>query len=246
MLGMMQSRPLLISSLLDYAASWHGQREIVSRDVEGSLHRTNWSGIADRAKRVASVLDSLGVTSGERVATLAWNGYRHLELYFGVSSSQRVLHTVNPRLFSEQIRYIIHHGETPTSSSIRCLLPSSSSWHPICPWVRGWVAMCDRAGMPIVKVENLLCYEDLLSAASPDYHWPVFDENHAASLCYTSGTTGNPKGVLYSHRSTILHSFAACAGDFASIHRSRFNLSRSAAVPCKCLGRPVRCCHVRC
>ena len=213
MLGMMQSRPLLISSLLDYAASWHGQREIVSRDVEGSLHRTNWSGIADRAKRVASVLDSLGVTSGERVATLAWNGYRHLELYFGVSSSQRVLHTVNPRLFSEQIRYIIHHGENayvffdPVFASLVEQLASNL------PLVRGWVAMCDRAGMPIVKVENLLCYEDLLSAASPDYIWPVFDENHAASLCYTSGTTGNPKGVLYSHRSTILHSFAACAGD---------------------------------
>ena len=245
MLGMMQSRPLLISSLLDYAASWHGQREIVSRDVEGSLHRTNWSGIADRAKRVASVLDSLGVTSGERVATLAWNGYRHLELYFGVSSSQRVLHTVNPRLFSEQIRYIIHHGENayvffdPVFASLVEQLASNL------PLVRGWVAMCDRAGMPIVKVENLLCYEDLLSAASPDYIWPVFDENHAASLCYTSGTTGNPKGVrIATDLRSSTHSPPARA--IAGVHRSRFNLSRSAAVPCKCLGRPVRCCHVWC
>ena len=165
MLGMMQSRPLLISSLLDYAASWHGQREYVSRDVEGSLHRTNWSGIADRAKRVASALDSLGVTSGERVATLAWNGYRHLELYFGVSSLQRVLHTVTHDCSQSKSATSSIMGRTPTSSSIRVFAPLVEQLHH-CPWYEArwpWRSSRHADG----ELENLLCYEDLLSAASP-------------------------------------------------------------------------------
>jgi fatty-acyl-CoA synthase len=144
---------------------------------------------------------------------LAWNGYRHLELYYGVSGAGRVLHTVNPRLFLEQLRYIVHHAENRYVFFDPVFVPLVEQLAPLVPLVRGWVALCDRAAMPAVKVANLLCYEDLLAAASPDYDWPLFDENAAASLCYTSGTTGNPKGVLYSHRSTVLHAFGACSAD---------------------------------
>jgi len=213
MLGLMQQRPLLISSLIDYAATWHGDREIVSRDPEGTFHRTNYAAVAARAKRVANALEAIGVGQGERVATLAWNGYRHLELYYGVSGAGRVLHTVNPRLFLEQLRYIVHHAENRYVFFDPVFVPLVEQLAPLVPLVRGWVALCDRAAMPAVKVANLLCYEDLLAAASPDYDWPLFDENAAASLCYTSGTTGNPKGVLYSHRSTVLHAFGACSAD---------------------------------
>ena len=213
MLGLMQQRPLLVSSLIDYAATWHGNREIVSRDPEGAFHRTTYAAVAARAKRVANALETIGVGQGERVATLAWNGYRHLELYYGVSSAGRVLHTVNPRLFPDQIRYIIHHAENRYVFFDPIFVPLVEQLAPLVPLVRGWVALCDRAAMPAVKVDNLLCYEELLAAASPDYDWPLFDENMAASLCYTSGTTGNPKGVLYSHRSTVLHAFGSCSAD---------------------------------
>ena len=209
----MQQRPLLVSSLIDYAASYHGDREIVSRDPEGAFHRTTYAAVATRAKRVANALQALGVGHGDRVATLAWNSYRHLELYYGVTSSGRVLHTVNPRLFPEQIQYIINHAENGYIFFDPVFVPLVEQLASHLPLVRGWVALCDRAAMPAVKVDNLLCYEDLLSAASPDYDWPQFDENTASTLCYTSGTTGNPKGVLYSHRSTVLHAFGACTAD---------------------------------
>ncbi len=213
MLGLMQQRPLLISTLIDYAESWHGGREIVSRDAEGAFHRTDWAGIAARSKRVANALQALGVGDGERVATLAWNGYRHLELYFGVTGCGRVLHTVNPRLFPEQIRYIIHHAENGFVFFDPIFAPLVDQLAPHLPLVRGWVALCDRSAMPAVHVDTLLCFEDLLAAASPDYEWPSLDENTACTLCYTSGTTGNPKGVLYSHRSMVLHAFGACSVD---------------------------------
>ncbi|HLW93351.1 MAG TPA: long-chain fatty acid--CoA ligase [Roseiarcus sp.] len=213
MLGLMQQRPLLISSLVDYAATYHGEREIVSRDPEGAFHRSNYSHVAARAKRVANALGALGVASGDRVATLAWNSHRHLELYYGVTCSGRVLHTVNPRLFGEQLRYIIHHAEDGYIFFDPLFAPLVEQLGPHLPLVRGWVALCEAGGMPAAKVKNLLCYEELLSAASPDHDWPLFDENTACTLCYTSGTTGNPKGVLYSHRSTVLHAFAACSAD---------------------------------
>jgi acyl-CoA synthetase (AMP-forming)/AMP-acid ligase II len=213
MLGLMQQRPLLISTLIDYAAAYHGDREIVSRDAEGAMHRTNFADVATRAKRLAGALDALGVAHGERVATLAWNGYRHLEIYYGVTSSGRVLHTVNPRLFPEQIQYILQHAESGYIFFDPIFAPLVEQLAPHLPLVRGWVALCGRAAMPEVKVGALLCYEELLAAAAPIADWPRFDENEASTLCYTSGTTGNPKGVLYSHRSTILHAFAACSAD---------------------------------
>jgi len=213
MLGLMQNRPLLISGLVDYASTWHGGREIVSRDPEGAVHRSTYAEVASRAKRVANALDALGAKGGDRIATLAWNGWRHLELYYGVTSSGRVLHTVNPRLFPEQLQYIMHHAEDAFVFFDPVFAPLIEALAPSLPLVRGWVALCERDALPKMKLSGLLSYEDLLAKASPEYEWPVFDENTASTLCYTSGTTGNPKGVLYSHRSTVLHAFAACAAD---------------------------------
>ena len=213
MLGLMQQRPLLISTLVDYAARQHGGREIVSRGADGAVHRSTYAEVAMRAKRLANALDALGLKPGDRVATLAWNGHRHLELYYGVASSGRVLHTVNPRLFPEQLQYIIHHAEDAYVFFDPVFAPLVEELAPRLPHVRGWVSLSDRAGAPQVKVDKLLVYEDLIATASPEYEWPILDENAASTLCYTSGTTGNPKGVLYSHRSTVLHAFAACAVD---------------------------------
>jgi acyl-CoA synthetase (AMP-forming)/AMP-acid ligase II len=213
MFGLMQQRPLLISSLVDYAATYHGDREIVSRDPEGAFHRTSYAKVAARAKRLANALQALGVGPGERVATLAWNSDRHLEVYYGVTSSGRVLHTVNPRLFPEQLRYIMHHAEDAYVFFDPIFAPLVEQLAPHLPLVRGWVALCERSAMPEAKVDHLLCYDELLASARAEYQWQQFDENTACTLCYTSGTTGNPKGVLYSHRSTILHAFAACSAD---------------------------------
>jgi len=213
MLGLMQSRPLLISDLVNYASTWHGEREIVSRDPEGAIHRSNYAEVARRAKRVANALDAAGAASGDRVATLAWNGWRHLELYYGVTSSGRVLHTVNPRLFPDQIQYIMHHAEDACVFFDPVFAPLIEKLAPRLPLVRHWVALCEKDQLPKTKLSGLLAYEDLLAKASPEYEWPLLDENTASTLCYTSGTTGNPKGVLYSHRSTLLHAFAACAAD---------------------------------
>ncbi|VTU45220.1 3-(methylthio)propionyl-CoA ligase [Variovorax sp. PBL-E5] len=211
--GLMQQRPLLLSGLIDHAAAYHGDREIVSHMVDGSIHRSDWRSVQQRAKRLANALARLGVEPGDRVATLAWNTHRHLELYFGVSGMQAVLHTVNPRLFPEQIAYIVNHAEDGYVFFDISFAATLAELAPQLGHVKGFVAMCERAQMPDVPLPHLLCYEDLLAQASADCEWPVFDENTASSLCYTSGTTGNPKGVLYSHRSTVLHSFLACAAD---------------------------------
>ena len=169
--------------------------------------------MATRAKRVANALDALGAGRGDRVATLAWNGSRHLELYYGVTSSGRVLHTVNPRLFPDQIQYIMHHAEDAYVFFDPVFTPLIEELAPRLPLVRGWVALCEEKPASQDELHGLLAYEDLLATASPDYEWPLLDENTASTLCYTSGTTGNPKGVMYSHRSTLLHAFAACAAD---------------------------------
>ena len=179
----------------------------------GAFHRSTYAEIAARAKRIANALEALGVGRGDRVATLAWNGHRHLELYYGVTSSGRVLHTVNPRLFPDQIQYIMHHAEDACVFFDPVFAPLVEQLAPKLPLVRGWVALCEPKAMPAIKGLAPLCYEELMATASPDYEWPLFDENTASTLCYTSGTTGNPKGVMYSHRSTVLHAFAACAAD---------------------------------
>jgi fatty-acyl-CoA synthase len=213
MLGLMQHRPLLISSLIEHANTCHPDAEIVSRTVEGPLHRCTYRDVRRRSKQVANALGALGVRPGDRIATLAWNGYRHMELYFGVSGMGAVLHTINPRLFPEQIEYIVNHAEDGYLFFDLTFAPLVAKLAPALRTVRGFVAMADRAHMPALDVPNLICYEELVGGASADYAWPDFDENTASSLCYTSGTTGRPKGVLYSHRSTVLHSWAVCMAD---------------------------------
>lgn len=214
MLGQMQNHPLLISSVIDFAARHQGDTEVVSRRVEGDIHRYTWADVQRRAKQVAKALDALGVKVGERVGTLAWNGYRHLELYFGVSGSGRVLHTVNPRLLPEQIAWIVNHAEDQVLCFDTTFLPIVQGIHAHCKTVKRWIALCDEDKLPKdTGIPNLISYEAWIGQQSPDYTWPVLDENTASSMCYTSGTTGNPKAALYSHRSTVLHAYAAALPD---------------------------------
>ena len=213
MRGLMQEGPLLISSLIEHAQRCHPDAEIVSRTVEGPIHRCTYRDVHRRSKQVANALHALGIAPGDRIATLAWNGYRHMELYFGVSGIGAVLHTINPRLFPEQIAYIVNHADDRYVFFDLTFAPLVEKLAPQLKAVEGFVAMTDRAHMPAIAVPNLICYEEWVGAQSAEYAWPAFDENTASSLCYTSGTTGNPKGVLYSHRSTVLHSFAVCTAD---------------------------------
>ena len=218
LLGQMMNQPLLISGLLEHAARHHGSTEIVSRRTEGDIHRYTYADCAVRSKRMAQALTTLGVGQGDRVGTLAWNGYRHLEIYYGVSGMGAVCHTVNPRLFPEQVAYIINHADDRLVFFDTTFAPLVDAMVPLCPKVKGWVCMTDRAHMPAMKAPNpagggVLCYEELLVSEDGDFNWPTFDEHTASSLCYTSGTTGNPKGALYSHRSSVLHAFASALPD---------------------------------
>ena len=214
MLGQMQDHPLLISTLIDHAARNHPEGEIVSRRVEGDLHRSNYATIAQRSKQVANALDRLSLAHGDRVATLAWNGYRHLELYFGITCSGRVVHTINPRLLPEQIAWIANHAEDQVLCFDMTFLPIVKGIWKHCSTVRQWVALCDADKLPAdTGIPNLVAYEAWIGAEPTTYTWPSFDERSAAALCYTSGTTGNPKGALYSHRSTVLHAYAGALPD---------------------------------
>ena len=211
--GLMQDRPLLISSLIEHAATFHPHAEIVSRLPEGRVHRTDWQGMCLCSRQVANALQTLGIQQGDRVGTLAWNSYRHLALYYGVSGSGAVLHTVNPRLFPEQIDYIVNHAEDQVLFFDITFAPLVEQLAPRLKSVKAFIAMTDRAHMPAIDMPNLMCFDELLDAQSTEYTWPEFDEKSASSLCYTSGTTGNPKGVLYSHRSTLLHTLMELAPD---------------------------------
>ena len=214
MLGLMQNQPLLISSLIDFAERHHGDGEIVSRRVEGDIHRYRWRDVAVRARQVAHALDGMNLLFSDRVATLAWNGYRHLELYFGVSGSGRVLHTINPRLHPDQIAWIANHAEDQVLCFDMTFLPLVQAVHGRCPTIRKFVALCDADKLPKDSgIPNLVSYETWIGGQPAAYEWPSFDENSASSMCYTSGTTGNPKAALYSHRSTILHAYAAALPD---------------------------------
>jgi fatty-acyl-CoA synthase len=210
----MQGRPLLISMLIEHAAQCHPSAEIVSRTSESPVHRCTYSDIHRRSKQLANALAALGVAPGDRIASLAWNGYRHMEMYFGVSGAGAVLHTINPRLFPEQIEYIANHAEDQYLFFDVGFLPLIEKLAPSFKTIKGFVLMTDRAHMPSNCIlTNLICYEELIGAQSSDYEWPTFDENTASTLCYTSGTTGNPKGVLYSHRSSVLHAMLTCSVD---------------------------------
>ena len=218
MLGLMQNQPLLISNLIEFAERHHGDGEVVSRRVEGDIHRYTWADVAQRARQVANALDGMKLQFSDRVATLAWNGYRHLELYFGVSGSGRVLHTINPRLHPEQIAWIANHAEDQVLCFDMTFLPIIQAVHSKCSTIKHWVALCDADKLPTdTGIPNLISYESWLQKQSDQYAWPSFDENSASSMCYTSGTTGNPKAALYSHRSTILHAYAAALPDVMSV-----------------------------
>ena len=240
MLGLMQQRPLLISSLLDYAERYHAGTEIVSRSVEGPIRRSTWGRIASRARQVANALRRLGVAQSDRIATLAWNHDRHVEIYFGATCSGAVLHTVNPRLFPDQVRFILADAESSYVFFDVTFAPLVEQLAPQLPSVRGYVALCARDALPSINVPNLIAYEDLLGAESDDYAWPAFDENLASALCYTSGTTGNPKGVLQSHRSAVLHSFCLMSADTMAISTREFVVALRAVVPRELLGNPIR------
>lgn len=214
MLGLMQSQPLLISSLIEFAARNHADGEIVSRRVEGDIHRYTYKDLAARSRQLANKLDAMGLAQGDRVASLAWNGYRHMEMYFGVSGSGRVLHTVNPRLHPEQIAWIVNHAEDKVLCFDLTFLPIIQAVHAKCPEVQQWVVLCDADRLPADSgIPGLISYESWIVGQSDQYRWPQFDENTASSMCYTSGTTGNPKAVLYSHRSSTLHAYAAALPD---------------------------------
>ncbi len=218
MLGLMQDQPLLISTLIEFADRHHRDGEIVSRRVEGDIHRYTWKDVAARSRQVANALDGLKLAVSDRVATIAWNGYRHLELYFGVSGSGRVLHTINPRLHPEQVAWIVNHAEDQVLCFDMTFLPIVQAVHAKCPTVKQWIALCDAGKLPKDSgIPNLQSYETWVGAQSGDYVWPVFDENTASSMCYTSGTTGNPKAALYSHRSTTLHAYAAALPDVMNL-----------------------------
>ncbi len=218
MLGLMQSQPLLISSLISFAERHHGDGEIVSRRVEGDIHRYTYRDLARRSRQLANALDALGLQFSDRVASLAWNGYRHMEMYFGVSGSGRVLHTINPRLHPDQIAWIVNHAEDQVLCFDMTFLPLVQAVHAKCPTVKKWVVLCDSDKLPADSgVPGLTSYEDWIGGASAEYQWPTFDENSASSMCYTSGTTGNPKAALYSHRSTTLHAYAAALPDVMNL-----------------------------
>ena len=218
MLGLMQSQPLLISSLIEFAERHHGDGEIVSRRVEGDIHRYHWRDVAQRARKVANALDAMKLGFSDRVATLAWNGYRHLELYFGVSGTGRVLHTINPRLHPDQVAWIANHAEDQVLCFDMTFLPIVQAVHAKCTTIKHWVALCDADKLPADSgIPNLKSYEAWIAGQSDTYAWPQFDENSASSMCYTSGTTGNPKAALYSHRSTLLHAYAAALPDVMAL-----------------------------
>ena len=216
MIGAMQDWPLLVWRLIDHAARYHGSREIVTLRVEGDEHRTNWREVRDRSKRTAQALTRLGVQTGDRVATLAWNTHRHVECWYGISGMGAVAHTINPRLFAEQISWIANHAEDQVLFFDLTFLKTVEAIAPKLATVRHFIAMTDRAHMPESSLP-LLCYEDLLAAEDGNYTWADLDERAPAGLCYTSGTTGNPKGVLYSHRSNLLHTFGGGVADVFGI-----------------------------
>ncbi len=217
MYGLMQERPLLISGLIEFAEIHHGKEEIVSRSIEGPIHRYTYKDCAARSRQLAKALLKLGVQQADRIGTLAWNGYRHVEIYYAVSGMGAICHTINPRLFPEQIGYIINHAQDQYIFTDLTFVPLLEQMAGQLSDVKGFVIMTDEAHMPQSKLPNAICYESLLAGSDDDFRWPTFDERTASSLCYTSGTTGNPKGVVFSHRSTVLHSYAVCSADSIGI-----------------------------
>lgn len=223
MLGSMMNRPLLIAPLMAHAARWNGQQEIVSRRCEGDIHRYTYADAYARVGQLAHALTGFGIKLGDRVGTLAWNTYRHLELYFGISGIGGVCHTINPRLFPDQIAYIINHAQDRILCLDLTFVPLMEKLAAHCPKIEAYVILTDRAHMPETSLPNAICYDEWIAGQPTAFDWPEFPETTASSLCYTSGTTGNPKGVLYTHRSSLLHSYAIAMPDV-------FNVSRSSVI----------------
>ena len=213
MLGLMQDWPLTVDKILDHAKAWHGDTEIVSRSVEGPIVRSSWSAVHERAKRLSNALANLGVKPGDRIATLAWNTGRHVEAWYAIMGMGAVCHTLNPRLFAEQLCYIINHAEDRIIFTDLTFLPTLVEHRDKMPSVKHIVVMTDEAHMKDCPMPGALCFETLVAESSAEFTWGGFDENTAAALCYTSGTTGNPKGVLYSHRSNFIHTLVTMGKD---------------------------------
>ena len=220
MLGNMQDGQLLISGLIEHAEIYHTDTEIVSRTVEGPIHRYTLKDAANRSRKLANALGKLGLQQGDVVGTLAWNTFRHFELYFGVSGIGSVVNTVNPRLFPEQLTYIINHAANKYLFVDLTFVPLVESISDSLEGIKGIIVLTDKENMPETELKNVICYEELIADEPTEYDWPVFDENTASSLCYTSGTTGNPKGVLYSHRSTLLHTWIVSSGNVGKVSSS--------------------------
>src|ERR1700686_980508 len=213
MLGLMQEWPLLCHRIIDHAALNHADRPIVTRSVEGDIHSTNYAEIRTRALRVAQRLERDGIRLGDRVATLAWNTWRHFEAWYGIMGIGAIYHTVNPRLFPEQIAWIVNHAEDRMMLLDLTFISLVEKLAAQMPTIERYVVLTDAMHMPATALKNAVPYEEWIGEADGDFAWKTFDENTAAGMCYTSGTTGNPKGVLYSHRSNVLHSMIAAAPD---------------------------------
>jgi fatty-acyl-CoA synthase len=220
MLGLMQDWPLLLHRVIDHAAIQHGGREVVTRSIEGPMHRTTYANIRQRALRVAKRLQKDGIKLGDRVGTLAWNTWRHLEVWYGITGLGAIYHTVNPRLFPEQIAWIVNHAADRVMFVDLTFVPILEGIADKLPSVERFVVLTDATHLPATKLKNAVAYEDWLAEVDEDFEWAEFDENTAAGLCYTSGTTGDPKGVLYSHRSNVLHSLALSGIDALALSSS--------------------------